>query len=81
VSDKTPVVVVVVKPGAAGRQPVALLRWLRWLLPAALLVVSPMSVTFSPSDEVITLNADEVDEADSGPLAVADAIMKARERR
>ncbi len=71
-----PVVVVLVKPNTPARQPATLLRWLRWLLPAALLVVSRTPIEIPDVDDVITLNADAVD---SSPLAVADAIVKARE--
>ncbi len=69
------VVVVLVKPSTSARQPAILLRWLRWLLPAALLVVSQTPITTLDPDDVITLNADAVE---SSPLAVADAIVKAR---
>ena len=72
-----PTVIVLVKPGSAG-PPAALLRWVRWLLPAALLVVSQGTITPTLSNDAIVLNADD---ADVGPLSVADAIVKVIERR
>jgi hypothetical protein len=69
------VVVVVVKGSAVASRVAAVLRWVRWLLPAALLIVSPTPLVRGDADDVITLNADAVE---SSPLAVADAIVKAR---
>ncbi len=74
-SARTKVVVVVVKQGAGPSRLAAVLRWVRWLLPAALLIVAPTPLVRADTDDVITLNADAVD---SSPLAVADAIVKAR---
>lgn len=52
------------------------LRWVRWLLPAAILLVGPAP---SPEvDEVITIDADAVQ---SGPLSVADALVRGHDRR
>lgn len=72
------VVVVLVKPDTCARKAALLLRWLRWLLPAALLIVSPTPIVVADSDEVITLNADALD---SSPLGVADAVAKTRDGR
>jgi hypothetical protein len=72
------VVVLVVKPGSSARRSTRLVRWLRWLLPAALLIVSQKPLFPPGADDVMTLDADAVE---SGPLAVADAIVKARELR
>ncbi len=77
-SEGPRVVVVVVKPGAGASRMAALLRWVRWLVPAALLIVSPTPLVRGDSEDVITLNGDAVD---SSPLAVADAIVKARGSR
>jgi len=74
---RLPTVVVLVKPGSAA-PPAALLKWVRWLLPAAFLVVSQGPVIPTVSKDVIVLNADDID---AGPLTVADAIVKAIERR
>jgi hypothetical protein len=73
-----PVVVVLVKPNTSPRKTARLLRWLRWLLPTALLVVSQAPTTLTDLDDVVTLGADAVD---SSALAVADAIVNAREGR
>ncbi len=72
-----PVIVVLTKATPAARRRV-LLRWLRALVPAALLVVSRAPIEVPGADDVITLNADTID---SGPLAVADAIVRARAGR
>jgi hypothetical protein len=67
-------VVVVVKQGASPRRSAELLRWLRCLLPAALLVVSPAALPVSDGPDVVTLDADAA--ADAGPLAVAASIVE-----
>ncbi len=72
--SREPRVVVVV---ARQAPPVALLRWIRWLLPAAMLIVSPVPLVRADVDDVITLVADAVE---SSPLAVADAILRAKGR-
>jgi hypothetical protein len=76
--DATPVIVVLMKATTAVPRRAALLRWLRALVPAALLVVSTTPVEVPGAEDVITLNADAIE---SGPLAVADAIVKARDGR
>ncbi len=77
VRERATVVVILVRPGAATARRVAmLLRWVRFLVPAALLVVS--QVPLGPSGrtaQVITLNADATEWS---PLAVAHAILEAR---
>jgi hypothetical protein len=77
-SEKPPVVVVLVKSGTTMRQRATLLRWLRGLVPAALLVISQTPIGPMDSAGVVTLSADTIE---AGPLAVADAILKAREGR
>lgn len=74
-TDRTPVVVLLVRPGTSPRRSANLLRWLRWLLPAALLVVSQVPPGPADAADVITLDADSVE---SGPLSLADALAKAR---
>jgi hypothetical protein len=69
------VVVVVVRQGTGVSRLAAVLRWVRWLLPATLLIISSTPLVCTDSDAVITLEADAVE---SSPLAVADAIVKAR---
>ena len=76
-SESGPVVVLLVRPGTPPRRSASIVRWLRWLLPAALLVVSRVPMEPPQDDEVITLDADAIE---SGPLSVADAIGKALDR-
>ncbi|HET6440407.1 MAG TPA: hypothetical protein VFG59_20275 [Anaeromyxobacter sp.] len=73
-SDEPRVVVVVLTSSPSDPRPAALLRWIRYLLPAALLIVSGSPTLPNDASEVITLSADAVE---SSPLAVADAIVKA----
>ena len=68
-----PTIVVVVRPANTPKKSIEVLRWLRWLLPAALLVVSA-GETVALGDQVITLDAEEIE---SGPLSVADALERA----
>jgi hypothetical protein len=77
-SESGPVVVVLVRPGTPARRSASIVRWVRWLLPAALLVVSGVPLDPPQTDDLITLDADD---PESGPLSVADAIGKALERR
>jgi hypothetical protein len=76
--DGVRTVVVVVHPGTNPHRPAEILRWLRWLLPAALLVVAPAAVPLGDAYDVITIDADAVE---SGPLSLADAIARGREDR
>lgn len=71
-------VVVVVKTGMNPRRASQVLRWVRCLLPAALLVTSGTALPATESDDVITIDADTVA---SGPLSVADALARDRDRR
>ena len=69
--------VILLLTGAVDRSRVrAVLRWARALVPAAVLVVSP--VDGSPRDDVaddaITIDLDELP---SGPLSLADALARA----
>lgn len=61
--------VVLVRP---GRRTGAVVGWCRKLLPAAVLLVSPMTAAPQPSpdDEAIVLDADEID----SPMALAHAV-------
>ena len=68
---------VVVRPGTNPRRSGQLLRWLRWLLPTALLVVAPAAPPLGDAYDVITVDADAVE---SGPLSLADAIARDRSR-
>lgn len=73
-SDRVSTVVLVVRPGANPRRTSEIRRWIRALVPAALILVSsvPLAAT---SDDVVTVSADEVD---AGPLAIAAALARPR---
>ena len=65
--------VIVVRPAGDRRRLHELLSWLRWLLPAALLLVGPVSLPDLPDTEVIQLDcADGFD----GPLSVASMLAR-----
>jgi hypothetical protein len=72
--DERSTVVLVVRPGANPRRSSEVMRWIRALAPAALIVVSSVAFDAGTSDDMVTLQCDDVD---SGPLAVADALGKA----
>lgn len=71
-------VVVVVRPGSSQRRASEVLRWLRWLVPAAILLVAPAPLP--PGDADTTTVSVDVDEVASGPLSVADALLRERGR-
>jgi hypothetical protein len=65
--------VIVVRPTADRRRLPEMLAWVRWLLPAALLLVAPGKLPDLPDDEVIQLDcADGFD----GPLSVASMLAR-----
>ncbi len=67
-------VVVAVRPGSSPRRAGEVARWIRSLLPAAVLLIGPVAPPVDPNaDEVITIDAEKVQ---SGPLAVADALAR-----
>ena len=69
--------VVSLRPGASPRRAGEVARWIRVLVPAAILLVGsaipPPSFGGGDADEVITIDVDAVQ---SGPLAIADAIVR-----
>ncbi len=73
-----PVVVLRTSP-ARDAHVKTLARWVRAMLPAALLVIAPVGAPVSqlPGD-VIALDVQDVD---SGPLSVADALVRAVSRQ
>jgi hypothetical protein len=68
-------VVLVVRDGTSPRRSVEIMRWVRTLVPAALVLVLSAPISLGASDGVITVNVDEVD---AGPLAVAAALARPR---
>jgi hypothetical protein len=72
-SEPNQAVVVVVKPGRTPRRTIQVLKWVRWLVPAALLIVSGGVMPVADASGVITIDADSVE---SGPLSVADALAR-----
>jgi hypothetical protein len=65
--------VIVVRPSADRRRLPQMLTWLRWLLPAALLLVAPARLPEDSETDVIQLDcADGFD----GPLSVATMLAR-----
>jgi anti-sigma factor RsiW len=70
--------VVVLRPGANARRSREVVRWIRALLPAAILLIGPGPsgmLAGDDDDPVLTVDADSVR---SGPLALADALTRNR---
>ncbi len=73
--ERISTVVLVVGSGTNPRRPAEIMRWVRALLPAALILVSSAPASVPASDDVVTVNVDEVD---AGPLAIAAALARPR---
>ncbi len=71
-------VVLVVGRGTSPRRSGEIMRWVRALVPAALIMVSSVPLALGASDGVVTVN---VDELDAGPLSVAAALARTRSGR
>ncbi len=71
-------VVLVVGSRTSPRRSSEIMRWVRTLLPAALILVASKPLDVGGAEDVVTLNADDVD---AGPLAVAAAIAGPRPGR
>jgi NAD(P)H-dependent FMN reductase len=67
-------VVLLVGASTSPRRSSRVLRWLRVLLPTALLIVSSAPLPSGDEDDVITLDVDDV--ADAGPLSLAAALTR-----
>ncbi len=68
-------VIVLVGSAPNRRRVGTLLCWIRALVPAAVLVSSPVeALTRDVLEDAITLNVDEIP---SGPLSLADALARA----
>jgi hypothetical protein len=73
VKPPSPRLVVVIRPAPDRRRLPELLAWVRWLLPAAILLVGPARLPELPDAEVIQLDcADGFD----GPLSVASMLAR-----
>ena len=69
----TPRIVIVVRPAVDRRRLPEMLTWLRWLVPAALLLVAPARLPDFSDAEVIQIDcADGYD----GPLSVASMLAQ-----
>ncbi len=71
-------VVLVVGKGTSPRRSSEIMRWVRTLVPAALILVASAPLALGPSDGVVTVNVDEVD---AGPLSVAAELARPRGAR
>jgi hypothetical protein len=65
-------VVIVLRPGSRTG---TIRGWIRRLLPTALLLVSPVRLPPDLADDAIVLDEEEVA---SGPLSLADALLRHR---
>ncbi len=70
-------VVLVVGKATSPRRSSEIMRWVRALVPAALILVSSAPLAAAASD-VVTVNVDEVD---AGPLSIAAALARPRGER
>lgn len=69
----SPRLVIVIRPTADRRRLPEMLAWVRWLVPAALLLVAPAQLPEFDEAEVIQLDcADGYD----GPLSVASRLAR-----
>jgi hypothetical protein len=76
-TSPTPRLVVVIRPLPDQRRLPEMLTWLRWLVPAALLLVAPTRIPEFPDAEVVQLDcADGYD----GPLSVASRLGQSLSR-
>ncbi len=73
--ERISTVVLVVGEKTSPRRSSEIVRWIRALLPAALIMVSSAPIAADASDDVITVR---VDELDAGPLAVAAELARPR---
>jgi len=65
--------VVAVRPGLKSGRSGEVLRWIRRLLPAAILLVGTPALPPEDGDELISIDVDAVE---SGPLSLADALVR-----
>lgn len=74
VSKAEPTVVLLVKPETSPRRSSRVLRWVRALLPTAVLIVASAPLPSSGDDDLITLDVDAV--AEAGPLSLAATLAR-----
>lgn len=77
-SERPSTVVLVVKDAANPRRTSEIRRWIRALLPAALILVSSAPIDLGTADDVVSVSADD---ADAGPLTIAAALTRPRPPR
>lgn len=70
--------VVAVRSGSRPGRAAEVRRWIRLLLPAAILLVGAPAPPAGEADDVISIDVDEVQ---SGPLSLADALLRGSRRR
>jgi hypothetical protein len=73
VAQASPKLVIVIRPSADRRRLPEMLAWVRWLLPAAILLVAPAKLPEISDADVIQIDcADGFD----GPLSVASMLAR-----
>jgi hypothetical protein len=73
-------VFVLVRSGRRPEASQAIMRWLRFLLPAAVLLSAPAGLPPDVENGDVVVISIDADEVASGPLALADAIARHRSR-
>jgi hypothetical protein len=74
-NEQVSTVVLVVRAATSARRASEIRRWIRALLPAALILISSAPLDADASNGVVNLSADEVD---AGPLSVAAALARTK---
>jgi hypothetical protein len=79
-SESASPVVLVVRAPTCPRREGEIRRWIRALVPTALILVSSVPLDLDPRavDDVVTLTSEDVD---AGPLAIAAALARPRAAR
>jgi hypothetical protein len=73
VAPSTPKLVIVIRPSADRSRLPEMLAWIRWLLPAAILLVAPAKLPENSDAEVIQIDCAE---GFDGPLSVASMLAR-----
>jgi hypothetical protein len=77
-SERASPVVLVVRGPTCPRREGEIRRWIRALVPAALILISSVPLDLGALDDVVTLTSEDVD---AGPLAIAAALARPRPAR